>query len=161
MGSRDGVSASGGALASSRGGGRVGLGAGAGWLCAGRNDSAALLGDAELGRVLVLAGHVVDELDAIAVGAGGGLKIGRGSPGQATAVGNALSKRRAELDHVGRGALEEEDRDSVGGGWLPGDGEGLAGGDDLGVRLAAVFVCFTAHALQCAQHRHIPRSRDG
>lgn len=118
-----------GGLGRERRGGRVAAGAGGGSRAG--NNGASLLGDTELGGVLVLASNVVDQLDAIAVGAGGGLKIGGGSPGEATAVGDSLSEGRTELDDVGSGTLEEEDGDGVGGSWLPGDGEGLAGGNDL------------------------------
>lgn len=97
----------------------------------GSDDAAAVLGDAELGGVLVLASYIIDDLDAVAVGALSGLKGGGRSPGKATTVGNALSERGTELDDVGGGTLEEKDRDSVGGSWLPGDGKGLAGRDNL------------------------------
>lgn len=97
-----------------------------------RRLNAAVLGDAELGRVLVETGHVVDDLDAVAGVAGGSLEGGSGSPGKRAAVGDALGERRAILDDVGGRALEEQDGDGVGGGGLPGDGEGLAGRDNLG-----------------------------
>lgn len=114
-----------------RNGGRDRVTAGRAGNSAGGNDGAALLGDTELSRVLVLASNIVDQLDAIAGGASGGLKVGSGSPGEAAAVGNTLSKSRAELNNVGGGALEEKDGNGVGGSWLPGDGEGLASRDNL------------------------------
>lgn len=117
--------------------GRAG-GRSAGVRNAGAGDTA-VLGDTELGGVLVLAGHIVDELDAVAGGAGGGLEVGGRSPGQATAVGDTLSDGRTELDNVGGRALEEQHRDGVGGAWLPGDGEWLAGGDNLVLLLALMF----------------------
>lgn len=106
--------------------GRSGAGSGGS-----RRDGAAILGDAELGRVLVEAGHIVDDLNAVAGRARGGVEGGSRGPDKGAAVGNALSERRTELDDVGGRALEEQHRDGVGGGRLPCDGEGLAGRDDL------------------------------
>lgn len=95
-------------------------------------DDASILGDTELGRVLVEASHVVDDLNAVAVGASRGIQRGSRGPCKGAAVGDTLSERRTELDDVGGRALEEQHRDGVGGGWLPCDGEGLASRDDLG-----------------------------
>lgn len=107
----------------------------------GRLDVAALAGgEAELGAVLVLAGHVVDDLETVAGVALGDGQVGGGSPGEATAVDDALGESGTELDNVGRRALEEEDGDGVGGGGGPGDGEGLTLGDDLGERVSALFL---------------------
>ena len=85
--------------------------------------------DAELGGVLVLAGLVVDELDAVALGALRGLKSGLGVPGVATAVLDLLGDG-VDGDEVLGGALEEDERDGALSGRLPGDGEGLADRDD-------------------------------
>lgn len=76
---------------------------------------------------MVLAGHVIDELDAIASSlAEARAEIRRWGPGVAAAVGNTLGDGSADLDNIGGRALEKEKRDLVGGGWLPGDGEGSA-----------------------------------
>lgn len=64
------------------------------------------------------------------VGLGDG-EVSSGGPAQTAAVLDALSERRSELDNVGGRALEEKDGDSVEGGGLPGDGEGLALGHNL------------------------------
>ena len=120
---------------------------------AGRNDNGALvLGDTELGGVLVLAGNVVDQLESVAgaVSLEGG---GRG-PGEGTRVVDALSKS-LDGDNVGGGATEQQQRDCVGGGWLPGDGEGLASRDNL--RSQEVSECFSEPATRA---QYIPRSRD-
>jgi hypothetical protein len=162
-------------VAGSRGGGTVsgavaGLGGGAGDSDAagldhgGRdNDLAVAGGDAELGGVLVLAGDIVDDLDAVSVGAVGGLEGGGRSPGEGTAVGDTLSDGRTELDNVGGGALEEEDRDGVGGSWLPSDGELLAGGDNLVGRISFKGLVWFRDAREGAKLRgaDIPRSKDG
>lgn len=131
-GSVDGSSAAG--VLGSRGGG-LSSGDGSG----GRGLLLTVTGrDAELGAVLVLAGYIVDDLDAVAVGAAGGLEVRGRGPGQASAVGDALGEGRSELDDVGGWSLEEEHGDRVRGGWLPGDSELLARGDDL---LGAWLVC--------------------
>lgn len=98
-------------------------------------------GDAELGGVLELAGHVVDDLDAVAVGAGGGLESRIGSPGELAGVGDGLNN--GVLGHdVDGGALEEDEGDLVGGGGGPGDLEGLASGDNLCfVRMRLILLC--------------------
>jgi hypothetical protein len=96
-----------------------------------RSDEAvalSTLGDTELGGVLVLASDVVDELESVARGVG--LEGGWGSPDVGAGVGDA-DNDVLERNDVGGGATEENKRDAVGGGWLPGDGEGLAGRDDL------------------------------
>jgi len=113
----------GGRGAGNNGGGRAGSGA--------RGGTAVGLGDAKLGRVLVLASDIVDDLETVAVGASGGLEVRGRRPGQASTVGDTLGERRTKLDYVGGRSLEEQDRDGVGRGWLPGDGEGLAGRDNL------------------------------
>lgn len=131
----DGVSSGGG------GWGNVTSGAGArsGRRGAGRsNNGAVLLGDTELSGVLVLAGNVVDELKSVVGGVS--LEGGRRGPGEGTRVVDALSKS-LDGDNVGRGATEQEERDRVGGGWLPGDGEGLASGDNLRKKSVTVFQC--------------------
>jgi hypothetical protein len=81
-----------------------------------------------LGGVLVLASHVVDELETV-VGYIS-LEAGRGGPLVRTAVGNA-GDDGGQRNNVGGGAAEEDQRHRVGGSWLPGDGEWLAGGDNL------------------------------
>ena len=116
-----GGAVAGGSRAGDRGGGGGGAGRG--------NDGAVGLGDAELGGVLVLAGNVVDQLETVVGDIS--LEGGGRSPLEGAGVGDALSKS-LDGDDVGRGATEEEERDRVGGGWLPGDGEGLAGRDNLG-----------------------------
>jgi len=58
------------------------------------------------------------------------LEAGGRSPLVRTAVGNA-GDNGGQRDNVGGGAAEEDQRHRVGGSWLPGDGEGLAGGDNL------------------------------
>lgn len=113
------------------GGGGVASGGGAsdGSNRAGRdNNGAVLLGDTELGGVLVLAGDVVNQLESVAgaVSLEGG---GRG-PHEGTGVLDTLSKS-LDGDNIGGRSTEEEERDRVGGGWLPGDGEGLASRDNL------------------------------
>jgi hypothetical protein len=124
-------------VASSRAGGdgvasrrRSGGGARDGSDRAGGNDNgAAFLGDTELSRVLVLAGDVVDQLESVVGGVG--LERGGRGPGEGAGVLEALNES-LDGDNVGRGATEQEERDRVGGGWLPGDGEGLASRDNLG-----------------------------
>jgi hypothetical protein len=92
-----------------------------------RGDNGAVVGDAELGGVLVLAGRVVDELDTVALGALGGDKAVLGLPGVAAAVGDHLGDGLDELEVLGR-ALEEDERDGALGGRVPRDGEGRANG---------------------------------
>jgi len=92
------------------------------------------LGDAELVGVLVLAGDVVDQLDAVAAGAWGSIERGRRGPDKGAAVGDADDNGRAEGHVVLGRALAEDDGQGVGGGRGPGDGEGLARGDDLSQR---------------------------
>ena len=75
-------------------------------------------------------------MDTVSVGAVGSLEGGGRGPAEGTAVGDTLSDGRTELDDVGGGALEEENGDGVGGSWLPGDGELLAGGDNLVGRIS-------------------------
>jgi hypothetical protein len=91
-------------------------------------------GDAELVGVLVLAGDVVDQLDAVAAGAWGSIERGRRGPDKGAAVGDADDNGRAEGHVVLGRALAEDDGQGVGSGRGPGDGEGLARGDDLSQR---------------------------
>lgn len=101
---------------------------------AGRSD-AVLLGDAELGRVLVLAIHIVNELHAVVGDIS--LELGSRGPGVGAGVGDADDNGGTNGDNIGRGATEKDEGDGVGGGWLPSDGEGLASRDDLQLRLSA------------------------
>lgn len=87
-----------------------------------------------------MAIDVIDELDSVATGAVSALEGGGRSPGVAAGVGDALNDDLVE-DGVGGGALQEEQRDLVGGVGSPGDGEGLASGDGLR-ELAPCFVSF-------------------
>lgn len=82
-----------------------------------------------MSRVLELAGDVVNQLESVARGVG--LEGGAGGPDVGAAVGDA-GDDVADGDDVGGGAAEEHQGHAVGGGGLPGDGEGLAGGDNLG-----------------------------
>jgi hypothetical protein len=61
------------------------------------------------------------------------LEARRWGPLEGTAVGDASDNGGERLDVLGR-ATEEDKRDAVGRGWLPGDGELLASGNDLMVR---------------------------
>lgn len=61
---------------------------------------------------------------------GVGLQGGGRGPGEGSRVVDALSKS-LNGNNVGGGATEKEEGDSVGGGWLPCDGEGLASRDNL------------------------------
>jgi hypothetical protein len=92
-------------------------------------DLAVVLGDTELGGVLVLAVDVVNQLETVVGGIG--LEIGRGGPGEGARVGDADGKGSTEGNDVGRGATEKDQGDGVPGSGLPGDLEGLAGRDDL------------------------------
>lgn len=132
-------------LASRRGGrGRSVAAGGARGHDAGRCGNAAVLGDAELRGPLVLAGHVVDQLQTVALGTIRGGEVSRGGPAEETAVGETFSEGGAVLDDVGGGALDEEDGDGVGRGGRPLDVEGLASRDELGWVLASggCFVWF-------------------
>jgi hypothetical protein len=132
-------------------GGGAGAGAGNRRKAAGRRDDSGAVAsrDTKLGAVLVLAGYIVDDLDAVAErSAVGGREVHSGGPDEATAVGDALSERGTELDNVGRRALEQENGDGVGGGWLPCDGEGLASGDNLvGLLARCSYVWFHDNVL--------------
>lgn len=120
---------------------------------AGRNDNGAVvLGDTELGRVLVLAGNIVNQLESIAGAVG--LEGGSWRPDEGTRVVDALSKS-LDGDNVDGGATEQQQRDCVGGGWLPSDGESLASRDNLSHESATVF-CFELDTTA----QYIPRSRD-
>jgi len=88
-----------------------------------------LVGDAELGSVLVLAGLVVDELDAVALGTLRGLKGALGLPGVAAAVLDLLGDG-VDGDEVLSRALEEDERDGALSGRVPSDGEALVDGND-------------------------------
>lgn len=87
------------------------------------------VGDAELGGVLVLASGVVDQLDTIALSIVGGLKVAGDVPDVGTAVWNLLGDSVLRNSIAAR-ALKENEVDGALGGWLPGNGEVLAGGDD-------------------------------
>lgn len=129
-------------------------GAGDGSNRAGRDDNdAVLLGDTELSGVLVLAVDVVDQLESVAGGGGGSLERGGRGPDEGTGVVDALSKS-LDGDNVGGRSLEEEKGDRVGGGWLPGDGEGLASRDNLVLESVTVLI----DEIRCA--RCLPRSED-
>lgn len=132
-----GVASGGGASDGDRAGGR------------GDDNGAVVLGDTELGGVLVLAVNVVDQLESVVGGVG--LEGGGGSPLEGTRVVDALSKS-LDGDHVGGGTTEQEEGDCVGGGWLPGDGEGLASRDNLRKGSVTVvnvdFVVFDAYLVQ-------------
>lgn len=85
--------------------------------------------DAELGGVLVLAGLLDDEEDAVAGRVG--LEVGRGSPHEvALSVGEGLDDGR-NGDVVAARATEELQGDRALGGGVPGDGVGLSGRHDL------------------------------
>jgi hypothetical protein len=72
-----------------------------------------VVGDAELGGVLVLAGLVVDELDAVALGTLRGLEGALGVPGVAAAVLDLLGDGVDGNEVLGR-ALEEDEGDGAG-----------------------------------------------
>lgn len=124
------VSLGGGGLAGRDGGADGVAAAVGGGNGAGGSDAVALgaLGDTELVGVLELAGDVVNELETVVGHVS--LEAGRGSPLVGSAVGDAGDDGGEGLDVLGR-ATEEDKRDRVGGGWLPGDGELLACRDDL------------------------------
>lgn len=105
-------------------GGLGGLGRGAGAACL-----VVGVGDAELGGVLVLAGGVVDQLDAVALSALGWSEVLGRSPDVGTIVLGLLDDR-VLWDGVGAGALEKDESDGALGGRVPGDGEALADWDD-------------------------------
>lgn len=117
--------------ADGRGGVRRGSGSVGGRSSVRRGSSLRLVvvGDAELGGVLVLASLVVDELDAVALGALRGLEGGLGVPGVGAAVLDLLGDGVDRDEVLGR-ALEEDEGDGALSGRLPGDGEGLADGDN-------------------------------
>jgi len=75
------------------------------------------IGDAELRGVLVGAGGVVDELDAVVGGVG--LEGGGGRPGVGAAVVGAFDDGVEREDVLG-GAAEEDERYGAGCGWLGG-----------------------------------------
>lgn len=96
----------------------------------GGGNGSLVVGDTELGGVLVLAGRIIDELNSVAVGVHGGGQVGRRSPGELAAVGNTLNDV-GELHGIGGRALEEDEGHGAGGGRVPGDLEGLASGNNL------------------------------
>lgn len=116
------------------------------------NDGAVVLGDTELGGVLVLAGNVVDQLETVVGDIG--LEGSSGSPGEGARVGNALGKS-LDGEDVGRGATEKDKRNRVGGGWLPGDLEGLASRHNLGRSQ------FSSSSSVDFQDESLPRSEGG
>jgi hypothetical protein len=75
-----------------------------------------------------LAGDIVNELEAVVRGVC--LERRSRGPDEGAAVGDT-DDDGAEGNDVGRGAAEQDEGHAVGRGWLPGDGEGLAGGDNL------------------------------
>lgn len=97
------------------------------------------VGDSELSGVLVLAlvrAGVDDELDAVSGVTSGWLDVGGWGPDVAAVVLGALDDDIGQLEVGGR-SLEEHEGDWTLGGWLPGDGEALTGGDD-GVQVRLV-----------------------
>jgi hypothetical protein len=136
-GARDGVSAlGGGGRLAGGGGGADGVstaiwGGNSAGGDGGETVALSALGDTELCGVLVLAGNVVDELETVTGHIG--LEGSGWGPDERSAVGNA-SNDGLERNHVGGRATEKDQRDAVGGGWLPGDGEGLASRDNLDQR---------------------------
>ena len=94
----------------------------------GDGNDAVVLGDTELGGVLVLAGNVIDQLESVAGAVS--LEGGGRSPLEGTRVVDTLSKS-LDGDNVDGGATEQDEGDRVGGGRLPGDGEGLASRNNL------------------------------
>lgn len=83
--------------------------------------------DAEVGAVLVLAGALDDNHEAVAIVTG---EIRARSPGVVAGVGDVLRKRCNWFAVLGA-AVEEHDGDVARGGCLPGDGVGLADRDAL------------------------------
>jgi hypothetical protein len=125
------------------------------------------LGDTELVRVLELTGHIVDELETVVGGVS--LEAGGRSPLVGTAVGDAGDNGGERLDVLSR-ATEEDERNAVSGGWLPRDGEGLAGRDNLyrvsvdvhvSRRIPIDVVVATNKRHASLEVRCIPRSRGG
>lgn len=84
--------------------------------------------DAELRAVLVVARHVVDDLQPVVRDVG--LERGGGRPGVAAAVGDGLDDAEDGNVVLG-GAAAEDEGDGAGACGLPGYGEGDAGGDGL------------------------------
>lgn len=76
-----------------------------------------------------LARRVNDQLDAVVAGVR--LEGGRGSPFEGAGVVNAGGDGRADRDDVGGWATEKENGNWAGGRGGPGNGIGLANGDDL------------------------------
>jgi hypothetical protein len=79
-----------------------------------------VIGDAELGRVLILAGGVDDELNAVAGVAVAIFEIVFGHPDEVTGVGVVLDDGVLWLGVRFR-ALEEDECDGAVSGGLPGD----------------------------------------
>lgn len=95
------------------------------------------------------------------------LEAGRRSPLVGSTVGNA-GDNGGQGNDVGGRAAEEDERDRVGGGRLPGDGEGLASGDNLIWVSAVGLVSQRIHRVGVATNtrsramwdKDIPRSQD-
>lgn len=89
------------------------------------------VGDTELGRVLVgtLVGAGLDNEEDTVVG-DVVLELGAGGPDVLAAVADVLSDG-VQRDDVGAGSTEEDKGDAALGGGGPGDGVGLASGDEL------------------------------
>lgn len=80
-------------------------------------------GDNETGEIVDLAGVIVrDDLNGVIRLSS---KVGRGSPGEAARVGNALSNRGTRVRGQDAAPLQAQGHGSVGGG-RPGQGSGLA-----------------------------------
>lgn len=86
------------------------------------------VGDTELGRVLVLAGALDNEHEAIVSDVR--LELGAGGPGERTVVGDLLGNGHEGL-HIGARSAEEDQRNWALGGRLPLDVVGLAGRNGL------------------------------
>lgn len=90
------------------------------------------VGDAELGGVLVLAGCVVDQLNAVSESWGGcvgGSELVRWSPDVSARVLDVLDDGVLR-NGVGGWALEEDKSDGAIGCWVPGNSEALSDWDD-------------------------------
>jgi len=81
-----------------------------------------------LSRPLVLASCVVDDLETVVRHVG--LEVGCDVPDVGAGVGDLLDDGVERQNVLGR-AAEEDDSHGALGGWSPGDGIGLAGGDSL------------------------------
>lgn len=103
---------------SDSGSGRAGRGGGRGGGC----GFVVGVGDAELGGVLVGAGGIDDELDAVPERVR--LEGGEGDPDVGAGVGDFFDNG-VEREDVGGGAAEKDEGDSAGGGGLFGFERGL------------------------------------